>query len=227
MPLDPALQAEIVRLLGLAVVAPHPTSQVRNNDLFEQYIFALMLNAARLENGSITYRRANGLTVSALRFRVSPGWIYRDGPGYTHALVTFPNKMPVEAHIGIRVRGTSEIEHECDVVALLADHAQFCRVNAASPASKSVLIAIECKHLSTSANLDYGRSFIGLARDLSAKHEFFITNSASRSVERLLQEQGLKWEHNVRPSLPDISGKLTSAFREVFKGYRAGRWASF
>jgi hypothetical protein len=226
MPIDRQLQAEILRLVGIAVNAPYAASRVQNNDLFEQYVFGLLLAAARLEHGSITYRRANGLIATSLCFRISPGWIYRDGPGYTHALIAFDRKMPVEAHIGIRVRGTSEVEHECDIVALLADHASFCRVNEVSPASKSALVAIECKHLASNTNLNYGRSFVGLARDLSAKHEFFVTNSTSRTVERLLQEQTLKWEHNVRPSLPDISGKLTSAFREVFKGYKAGRWAS-
>lgn len=226
MHLDPDLLAEIARLIGTIPLPPYARSSVRNNDLFEQFIFGLLVDAARAEGASISYRTAAGRRTTNLCFRISPGWIYRDGPGYTHALIAFDNKIPLEAHIGIRLRGSSEVEHECDVVALLADHAIECRANQLSPASKAALVAIECKHLSAGTDLDYARSFVGLAKDLTAKHEFFVTNSSSRSVERLLHEQHLKWERNVRPLHTDVRNKLRSAFREVFKGYNAGKFGA-
>jgi hypothetical protein len=224
--LDSDLLARIAQLLGHAPLPPGANSSTRNNDLFEQYVFGILVDAARAEGASVSYRTADGRRTSRLCFRISPGWIYRNGPGYTHGLIAFDNKIPLEAHIGIRVRGSSEVEHECDIVALLADHAIECRLSSVSPASKAALVAIECKHLSASTDLDYARSFIGLARDLTAKHEFFVTNSSSRSVERLLHEQHLKWERNVRPLHSDVQGKLRSAFREVFKGYKAGKFGA-
>jgi hypothetical protein len=226
MHLDPDLLAEISRLLGMLPLPPHAASHVRDNDLFEQFVFGLLVDAARAEGASVSHRSPDGRRTSTLCFRISPGWIYRHGPGYTHALIAFDGKIPLEAHIGIRLRGSSEVEHECDVVALLADHAIECRTNGISPASKSALIAIECKHLAGSTDLNYARSFVGLARDLTAKHEFFVTNSTSRSVERILHEQRLKWERNVRPINVDVSDKLRSAFREVFKGYIVGKFGT-
>lgn len=82
---------------------------------------------------------------------------------------------------------------------------------------------IECKYLSDRTQLDYARSFIGLAKDLTAKHEFFVTSTSSTSVQRLLHEQKLKWARDIRPLNADLSSELRSAFRNVFTGYRAGK----
>lgn len=224
MHLNPDLLAEIIRLIGSVPLPPNVTSRVRDNDLYEQYIFGLLIDAARAEGASVSFRNTGGNRTNTLRFRISPGWIYRDGPGYTHALVAFNNKLPLEIHIGIRVRGSSDVEHECDVIALLANHAIECRNNSVSPASKSALISIECKYLSDRTELDYARSFIGLAKDLTAKQEFFVTSTSSASVQRLLHEHKLKWARNIRPLNTDLSNELRSAFRNVFTGYSAGKF---
>ena len=191
------------------------------SDLFEGYIFSLIIEAARHEGASVEFRNVNGQRINYFVFRTSPGYIYSTRHAYSHALITFPNLPLLEVHIGVRVHGKSTVLHECDVAVIEHDECETCRQNQVSPKSSKVLLSVECKFYSTTLHLNLARSFIGLEADLSTKDAFFVSNNSSSSVEKFLTRRSKKWEHRVIPSSLNESTKLRYAFQTVFKEFKA------
>jgi len=214
------LLTQIQATLGSAV-SPNLTTASDASDIFEAYVFSLIIEAARIEEASVTYRDVFGCNPSIFVFRTSPGYIFSRNQAYTHAVITFPNKPPLEAHIGVRVVGRSGVLHECDVAVIEQAEAETCRQRQVPPRSSKVLIAVECKFYSTPLQLYLARAFIGLASDLSAREPIFATNSYSDSLERLLSARGKMWEHNLAPSAPDKVMRLRHKFQHAFQYYKA------
>jgi hypothetical protein len=72
-----------------SAVAPLPPSLVntsRGSDLFEAYILTLIVQAARLEGGSVTYETVAETTPTQFYFRTSPGHMAQ-GHLWRHTLV--------------------------------------------------------------------------------------------------------------------------------------------
>ncbi len=88
-----------------SAISPSLTTSSDTSDIFEGYVFSLVIEAARTEGGTITYRDVNGNIPTVFIFRTSPGYIFSRNQPYTHAVISFPNKPPLEAHIGVRVLG--------------------------------------------------------------------------------------------------------------------------
>src|SRR5689334_7583801 len=82
------------------------------NDIYENFIWTLCLNAARREGAAVRYETVHGTVPTVLRFRTSPGAIFSTAHNYTHAVVAFPSSRELEVHVGIRVIGKSRILHE-------------------------------------------------------------------------------------------------------------------
>ena len=214
------LLSEIETALG-PVISPSLTSASNVSDLFEAYIFSVILNAASTEGAKITYRDINGNDPKKFVFRTSPGYIYSTRHPYTHAVISFPSKPVLEAHLGVRVVGKSNVLHECDVAVMQQIEAETCRMKNVSPRSSKILIAVECKFYSTPLQLGLARSFIGLTLDLSATQPLFVSNNSSQSVEKLLSARNRGWEHNIIPSSSVDVVRLKSTFQTTFKNFQA------
>ncbi len=120
---------EITVALG-GVPSSYRIGVSRGFDIFEGYIFALLLEEAEKVGGSVELQDALGtLPLTVCRFPTSPSYIRSDDP-YTYATISFPSrqrKPMLEAHVGIYVSGTSKVKHECDVALLYQTEAEACR----------------------------------------------------------------------------------------------------
>src|SRR5437016_4827922 len=98
LPDKATLLNQIAGLLPLAL-NPVYSSRAATNDLYEVVSFCLITQAAEDANGSVTFKDGDNRIVTSLCFRTQPQYISK-GP-YTHALIEFNDKLPLEAHIGI------------------------------------------------------------------------------------------------------------------------------
>lgn len=161
------------------------------DNIYEVYLFTLVLKAAQNEGTTIRLLDQRNPNPSVLYFRTSPGYITSNLRAYTFAQILFANKPPLEGHVGIRVSGKSQVLHECDVSVLLQSEADLCRRSSdrVAPRSSKVILNIEAKFYTTPLNFALGRSFLGLIADFSSQESFFITNTSSDSVEKLLSHK--------------------------------------
>jgi hypothetical protein len=214
------LLTQIQATLGSSL-SPSLSTASSTSDIFEAYAFSLVVEAAKTEGAAVSYRDVFDNLPTTFVFRTSPGYIFSTTQPYTHAVILFPNKPPLEAHIGVRVVGKSRVLHECDVAVIEQAEAATCRLRQVPPRSSKVLIAVECKFYSTPLQLHLARAFIGLTSDLSANKSFFVTNSSSNSLEKLLSGRGKDWEHNLVPSAVIEVMRLRHKFQHAFQHFKA------
>lgn len=139
-------------------------------------------------------------------------------------MLDFRNNKPLlEVHIGIKVKGKAQVAHECDVCVLYKQEAFKCRRNREEPRSSKVFIVAECKHYSSNLPLDLARSFIGLDFSLTKIEGdcYFVSNSTSNNVTKLLATKRHKWAHYVVPGKPNNLNKLMYAFQVNFQDFQA------
>jgi len=220
VPIRATLLAEIQASLGPALI-PSLTSADAANDIFEGYILSLIIEAGRTEGATVSFRDVHGNVPTTFVFRTSPGHIFWTRQPYCYALIEFPGKPNLEAHIGIYVGGKSRIPHECDVAVLFQDEAQLCRLNLVPPRYSEVILSVECKFYSSGLKLDLARSFMGLSSDLTSKYSYFVVNANSQSIERLLTHHGKNWEHEIVPASPVAVSRLRGAFQKDFRNFKA------
>ena len=222
MPLRSGLLDEIRQALGQAV-SPSLTSQSHVSDIYEGYIFSILLQAARLEGAQVSLSSIQRRASSRFVFRTSPGYLNSQRHDYGYAQVFFQRCPPLEVHVGVRVAGPSKTLHECDVSVIDQGEAELCRrvSQTVAPRSARVLVAIEVKYYTTALPLHVGRGFLGLVGDLTAKNAFFVFNSRAETVERLLAHKGRQWEHNVLPAHSRAVTRLTNSLQVVFRDYQA------
>jgi hypothetical protein len=197
------------------------TSNSSGSDVFEAYVFGLVLDAATNEGATIEFRSIDGTQPVDLLFRTSPGHLYSDTQDYSYARIQFPNVPLLEAHLGVYVSGKSQLIHEADVVVLAGVECDLSRNNLVPPRSYTCVLTVECKYYSSNISLFLGRGFVGLCSDLSARESFFVTNSGSNSVQKLLVHKRLKWESQLQPSENVNVERFRNAIQEVFKDYKA------
>ena len=219
MPLRPSLLSEIETALGSALT-PNLTAASAGSDLFEAYVFTLILRAATEEGATVTFENVDGNRPQTFTFRTSPGQIWWDARPYTHAVLSFAGKPSLEVHLGVYIAGKSGVFHEADLAVLFRDEAQTCRQNGVPPRSARVLIATECKFYSTTPGLGLARGFVGLCSDLTSRDCYFVMNSTSNSVEKLLAHKRKNWEHQVFPSSTGPVLRLRNSFQHAFKNFK-------
>jgi hypothetical protein len=220
MPITDELLAEITAALG-AALPPTLSSASAVSDIFEAYILTLVIRAAQAESATVSYLDVNGAAAQSFIFRTSPGYIWSASQAYTYALLQFPGKEPLEAHVGVRVAGKSGVLHEFDVCVIRQSEADTARQNQVHPRSSKVVIGVECKFYTTSLTLGLARAFIGLGSDVSTKNVMFVTNAESESVQRLLTARGEQWANRAVPaSLVDVE-RLKNEFQSAFKYFKA------
>jgi hypothetical protein len=204
-----------------ASISPSTLSAANASDVFEVYVFSIAIQAARAEGAAVSFHDVLGNAVTSLTFRTAPGYIFSREKAYTHAVLAFPAKPLLEAHVGVRVVGKSGVLHECDVALIEQAEAETCRQRLVPPRSASVLVATECKFYSTPLRLNLAREFLGLTLDLSAEQVLFVTNSASDSVEKLLSQRKRQWEHNLSPGARAEVMRLRHKFQDAFQYFKA------
>jgi len=221
MSINSRLKQAISSFIG-GRIEPGYSSESKTSELYVRYILEILLTAANNEGASISYQDANGNEAKSYLFRRSPGQIYTKTEPFTHLVLEFPGKPLLEVHVGIMVRGVSEIAHECDIAVLNREEANRCREIRCEPDFSQVLIAIECKHYESELDLDLARSFIGLAAELQVEADcYFVSNSFSVSVGKLLATRGLIWELNIAPGNTNNINRLRYSFQRNFKDFKA------
>lgn len=224
MALDPNLIASIEQSIK-DTVSPLLTSPSKGADLYELYIWSLIIEAARAEGATVTFYDVNGsLVTSNFVFRTSPGRIFSTIQPYTHALIAFPGCPALEAHIGIFVSGKSKVIHECDVAVLYADAAATCRAEEVHPKSTQLLLSAECKfYVQSSMGVGLARSYLGLVSEVKHTYRacYFVAVSESNSVQRLFAHHQKDWETGVMPD--DLKGRpqrLRASFEKTFRDFQ-------
>ncbi len=222
MPVRSDLLADIQAILGSALPASL-TSTSAANDLYEAYLFSLVCQAARDEGATVKFRSIMSINPIIFIFRTSPGYISSRYADYGYAIIDFTNKPTLEAHVGVRVSGASQVLHECDICVLLGDESDLCRNTGGSiaPRAAKVIISIEAKFYDSSLGLGLGRSFLGFTMDVSADKAFFVVNRTSGSIEKLLSHKKRLWEHNIQPQNTMDINRLKFAFQTAFKDFKA------
>ncbi|NHC15958.1 hypothetical protein [Motilibacter deserti] len=214
------LLRELQAVLGTR--ASNYNSASAANDVYEGYVFGIVLRAAVAAGGRIDFRDVHGAVPSRLVFRTSPGMLSSTTHPYTHAVVTFSDCDPLEVHVGVRVQGRSRVLHECDVLVLPADEAALSRTKQVAPRGIRCLLGVECKYYATHLALHLARGFHGLHSDLGLLHPFFVANIGAPRIQRYLSHHKRKWEVDVLPG-GNAARYLEGQFREAFKTYIAMR----
>ncbi|MEH1823244.1 MAG: hypothetical protein V7L31_29930 [Nostoc sp.] len=207
-------------------------SKAKANDLFEAFIFTILLDAAIRENVNrpIQFEDTSGNITSDILFRRSPGYINYQKKKYTHAVLIFPTKgddLELEVHLGIYAVGSSKVPQECDIAVLLRTEGKRCRnvknKNSIVVKSTNIVIGVECKcHESSKVALGSGRSFLGLVQDFSSNGKyFFVFNNEKPSVEKMLSHYDKGWEHNLSPTSIKEIDRLRNLFQDRFKILKA------
>lgn len=178
------------------------------DDLFEAYVLVGLVRAARDEGWRVSLLDMREEPARQALFRRSPGNIYQS-PGsrnFTHFVFERYGVPTLEAHIGIKVTGKSDVEHECDVALLPQETARSCRMHRVHPRSTRLLFSAECKFLTSRVPLHLGRGFVGLATELGSQYGkcHFVVNTTSPSVMKMLSRQNRQCYEGVRPGTRSI-----------------------
>lgn len=219
MPVHDDLVAHIRRVVREAAAAGYNDGGA-TNDIYENYIWAVCLRAARQHGAGVSFWDVREIPADNLVFRTAPGAIYGMAHNYTHALLSFPESPPLEVHVGVKVTGKSRVLHECDVAVIDSEEAQLCRREQVHPRAAKVLIAAECKFYTNAIQLHLGRGFLGLTSDIQKKDRYFVTNGSSSSVNKLISYHQVEWEFRVLPHTAEEEA-LRHSFARVFRNYRA------
>lgn len=216
-----SLIAELPAALPTTMTATGPVPTA-GNDLYEAYLFGLVLRAARLEGFAAAFANVDG-PASELRLRRAPGRLPSGGlPGarFTHATLTCPPRPALELHTGVGVVGKSKVVHEADVLVLPQADADRCRQFNLDPRGHDAELLIEAKFYTEPVGLSSGREFLGLCSDVSAKYKVFVMTLAGGSVVNLFS--GKRIPHDIGV-LPRRSGEanLLSLIQRVLRDYRS------
>ena len=218
----PTIPSLLTAITGaLASLPSNLTTASAGADVFEGYALSIVLQAAVAEGATVTFQNRDLLPCTSAIFRTSPGHLYSEAQNYSHAVIAFPAISVLEAHLGVYLTGRSQLIHEADVVVLLSSEAAQSRANSVPPRSYACILTVECKFYADNISLALGRGFVGLCSDLSADKSFFVTNSGSLSVEKLLTHKHLGWASQLRPSQTVVVNRLRNEIQAVFKDYKA------
>ncbi len=221
MPVEEVLLDQIET--ALQPVAVSLTAESDASDLFEAYLFVLLLDAARAEGANIKFENVDGRQASLITLRTSPGQIWWNTKPYSHAVLSFAAKPELEAHLGIYVLGRSRVMHEADVAVLLRSEAQRCRDRRAVPRKTELIASVECKFSADILALRVARGFVGLAVDFSTESTFLVTNSRSESVAQFLTHHKRQWQIDIAPPNGPSIARIKGVFQDAFKKFKAAK----
>lgn len=228
---NPATPAQLLASLLEELPAALPTTMTATgpaptagNDLYEAYLFGLVLRAARLERFSVSFADADG-AATLLRLRRAPGRLPSSGtPGarFTYATLACPPRPALELHTGVGVLGISKVAHEPDVLVLPQADADRCRQHNLDPRGHDAVLLIEAKYYTEPVGLSTGREFLGLCSDVSAKNKAFVATLAGGSVVSLFSGKRVSHDIGVLPRRAGESN-LLGLIQRVLRDYRSRR----
>ena len=149
------------------------------------------------------------------------------GPGVGTSVAFFgdgtlarPTAPALEAHVGIKITGKSDVEHECDIALLPQEGAHFCRSHRVHPRSRQLVLSAECKFLAGNVPLYLGRGFVGLDTELKSQYGecHFVANTSSSHVMKMLARQKRRPHEEVRPGT-DRFATFQGACRVTLQSY--------
>jgi len=228
LPDKATLLNQIAGLLPLAL-DPAYSTRAAEDDLYEVCSWCIVVLAAEDAGGRVTFKDGDEHTVTSLYFSTQPRKLLRGS--YTHALIEFDDKLPLEAHVGIYVSPRSVTSKmECDVCVILKSEADFFRNNTSrtvknrgkrkAPDGARVLIAIECKYWENDLDSPEAYKNIGRFDSLSAKHRHIVAATRSKSAGQKIIERlkNYVWQPEVLPaklaSLRCFRGLLAQEFTD-------------
>ena len=222
MTIRPGLILNIKAALSGAL-SPNLTASSKGDDLYEAYIWSVVLDAARNKGAAILFKDVQGNpAASVFNFRTSPGEIWWNSKNYCHAEISFPKCPLLEAHVGIYVEGRSKVRHECDVAVLYKNEADVCRSKNALPRASKVLLSVEAKYyVGSTLGLSLGRAFLGLCNEIHRVNRFFIATSPSKSIAKLLSKHTIGFDLEFTPTLPHNVEVMRGLFEKVFASFIA------
>jgi hypothetical protein len=215
------LRAQLPAALPTAMTATGPRATA-GDDLYEAYLLALLLIAARREGYRVDIQDTNGRPPAIFVLRRSPGRLCSPGSAtepFCHAVLTAPDKPGLEAHTGVAVIGRSKVAHEADLLLLPAGEADRCRALRIDPPSRGTLLVVEGKYYKRPIGLDIAREFLGLCSDLTTRDKALAASVPSPSLVNLLAGRRVPHEVGV---LPRRKGErdLLALFGRVLRDYR-------
>ncbi|KNB52485.1 hypothetical protein [Streptomyces caatingaensis] len=210
------LVSEIKSLLAAGAVSYDSAS--KPNDVYEGFIFSLIVATASRHGATVTYEDVYGAKASSLVFRTGPGHLHSDSQPFTHAVIDFDGAPALEVHLGVYVAGTSGVLHECDVLVLPAEEAALSRAQGIAPRGSQSVLIVECKYYTSNLGIDLARNFEGLRADIRTQNELFVSNTRSSSIVRYLDARKRGFEPDVVPNSPQV-GYLQAEIRKTFKSY--------
>lgn len=191
-------------------------------DRFKFYIFSIVVKAARNEGALVYYKDVDKNNPETLVFRRRAGQLYDSTQAYTHAVIEFPNKPPLEIHMGVKVHGRLRVLYDCDICVLYKIEADACRNNRREPRTSRILLAVDCQHYASELKLEFAQAFLSLASELRVAGEcYFVSNSESEVAAKLLASRKRKWECDIVPGKANNVNRLMYGFQTIFKDFKA------
>lgn len=227
-------KAELLNEINTALsvaIDPAFSSRAAEWDLYEVYTFCLIVEEAEEANAQVTFMNSNNSPATALTFRISPSSIINTGP-FTHALLEFPDKKPLEAHVGVYVSEKSLERTECDVCVIHKSEADFFRNRRVKrvrnkgdrrwPDGAKVEIAVECKYLTQNLGAGSTHEFMGRCWGLGAKRFHLVTNTPSEAAGHRVRSGpgGFVWQHDVIPPSTRSITRFRGVLRQEFDDYQ-------
>lgn len=213
-----ALMTQIRALLP-AIMTQTSWDQAADEDRFEGYVFALVLEAARKEEATVRLENRNGPFNGTATFRTSPGHLWSDLHPYTHAVIGFANKPRLEAHVGVYVSGQSRLYHEADVAVLSRAVARTCRADRIDPPQNKAVLLFECKYYAGDPGVGLGREFLGT--ECGKDECVFVTNQRASRLQKLFEAHKREWGHQVLPGNNHDVDRLVGFAQRAFARYKA------
>ncbi len=215
-----ALLTQIRQLLP-PIVGQTSWDQAADEDRFEGYLFALVLQAAGKEGAIVRFENRNGPFTGIATFRTAPGHLWSDIRPYTHAVIEFANKPLLEAHVGVYVSGRSRLYHEADVAVLSRAVARTCRADRTDPPHSEAVLLLECKYYAADPGVGLGREFLGLSAECGREQCVFVTNQRALRLQKLFEEHDREWGHQILPGQNNDVDRLVGFAQRAFTRYKA------
>jgi hypothetical protein len=221
MPIEDDMHTKIVDAICNLPIT-NLSSVSAGEDLYEPYVWAIVLEAAQRMGAVISLQDWNGDEPASFWFRTQPSGIASTAHPYCHALIEFANCPPLEAHVGIYVSGRSKVIHECDVAVVYKSEADACRANNAHPRCSKAMLTIECKfYVKSTVGIGHGRSFLGLINDIQNGERYFVATRASSSVSKLFAKHNKEYELGLSPMSPELETRLRGSFEKAFRDFKS------
>ncbi|MGB3535757.1 MAG: hypothetical protein WBA13_19845 [Microcoleaceae cyanobacterium] len=203
-------------------LSPDIQTQRQITNIFNFYILSIVIQAARNEGAVVYFKDVLKRSPEVLTFRHRAGQIYDQTQPYTHAVIEFENKPPLEAHLSIKVHGRLRMLYDCDVSVLYKMEAESCRENNREPRASRILIAVDCHHYTTQLKFEFAQAFLAFYSELRVRGNcYFVSNSESETVEKLLASRKRKWETGIIPDQTNNINRLMYELQNTFKDFKA------